>query len=177
MSASAKSVVLAFLAATCAGRAEAAIKICNNFSQTVYFAMAYAQPGYDESYVSRGWLRLSPNGGCDQFDSALHLTVFWYYAETNEYKVSKHLKNKNTWGSVRPDKQFWIATNSFNFINNLNENPSNPGDPGAKQVGFTRSVESKDSELDETLTIEANGTDVTQSFSNSTNPEANTNTK
>ncbi|TPN79506.1 DUF1036 domain-containing protein [Mesorhizobium sp. CU2] len=160
-----RSVLLAFLLVTSAERAEAAIKICNNFSQTVYFAMAYSQPGYDESYISRGWLVLNPNGGCDQFDSALHLSVFWYYAETNQYKVSKHVKNINMWGNVRPDKQFWIATNSFNFINNLNEKPSHPGDPGARLVGFTRSVESKDSELDETLTIEADGINVSQSFS------------
>ena len=165
MAAFVRSVLLSLLLATCAARAEAAIKICNNFSQTVYFAMAYAQPGYDESYISRGWLVLNPNGGCDQFDSALHLTVFWYYAETNEYKVSKRVKNKNMWGSVRPDKQFWIATNSFNFINNLNEKPTSPSDPGAQLAGFTRSVESKDSELDETLTIEADGINVSQSFS------------
>lgn len=173
MSALLKSVVLACFLATCAQRADAAIKICNNFSQTVYFAMAYAQPGYEESYISRGWLVLNPNGGCDQFDSALHLSAFWYYAETNEYKVSKHTNNKNTWGSVRADKQFWIATNSFNFINNLNDNQSRPGDPGARLVGFTRSVESKDSELDETLTIEADGINVSQSFSS----DANANSK
>jgi len=141
MSAFLKSLALSLALATFAGRAQAGIKICNNFSQTVYFAMAYSQPGYDESYISRGWLVLNPNGGCDQFDSALHLTVFWYYAETNEYKVSKRVKNKNMWGSVRADKKFWIATNSFNFINNLNDKQSSPGDPGAKLVGFTRSVE------------------------------------
>ncbi|RAZ84201.1 hypothetical protein DPM33_32285 [Mesorhizobium hawassense] len=165
MSTFVRSVLLSFLVATCAERAEAAIKICNQFSQTVYFAMAYAQPGFDNSYISRGWLVLSPNGGCDQFDSALHLSVFWYYAETNQYTVRKHVKNINMWGNVRPDKQFWIATNSFNFINNLNERQSSPGDPGARLVGFTRSVESKDSELDETLTIEADGINVSQSFS------------
>ncbi|MDX8529439.1 DUF1036 domain-containing protein [Mesorhizobium sp. VK25A] len=174
MAAFVRSVLLSVILAMSAERAEAAIKICNNFSQTVYFAMAYAQPGYDESYISRGWLVLNPNGGCDQFDSALHLTVFWYYAETNQYKVSKNVKNKNMWGSVRADKQFWIATNSFNFINNLNDNQSRPGDPGARLVGFTRSVESKDSELDETLTIEADGINVSQSFSNNTNVNDNT---
>lgn len=170
MSAVMKSVVLAFLAAIGAERAEAGIKICNNFSQTVYFSMAYAQPGYDESYISRGWLSLAPNV-CDQFDSALHLSVFWYYAETNEYEVSGGDKKKNMWGSVHPDKQMWIATNSFNFINNLNEKPSTPGDPGAQLVGFARSIESTP-ELNETLTIEANGSDVTQQTHNS---DANTN--
>ncbi|KAA3452274.1 hypothetical protein C7I87_02500 [Mesorhizobium sp. SARCC-RB16n] len=164
MSAVVKFVVLAFLTAISAGRAEAAIKICNNFSQTVYFSIAYAQPGYDESYISRGWLALAPNV-CDQFDSALHLSVFWYYAETDEFDVGGGSKQKNMWGSVHPDKQMWVATNSFNFINNLNEKPEKPGDPGAKMVGFARSIEMTP-ELNETLTIEANGNDVTQATHN-----------
>ncbi|UVK49352.1 DUF1036 domain-containing protein (plasmid) [Mesorhizobium sp. AR07] len=160
-----RPVLLALLLATFSERADAEIKICNQFSQTVYFSMAYAQPGYDNSYISRGWLVLQPNGGCDQFDSALHLSVFWYYAETNAYYVRKHVKNTNTWGSVRADKKFWVATNSFNFIDNVDKNKA-PNDPGAKLVGFTRSVEATGSELNETLTIEADGINVSQSFSN-----------
>ncbi len=158
-----RPVLLALIWAIFSDRAYAEIKICNQFSQTVYFSMAYAQPGYDNSYISRGWLVLRPNGGCDQFDSALHLPVFWYYAETNAYYVRKNVKTTNTWGSVRPDKSFWVATNSFNFINNLDNNGA-PNDPGAKLVGFTRSVEAADSELNETLTIEADGIHVSQSL-------------
>ncbi|MET2827268.1 DUF1036 domain-containing protein [Mesorhizobium shangrilense] len=159
-----RPVLLSILLATFSEQACAEIKICNQFPQTVYFSIAYAQPGYNDSYISRGWLALQPNG-CDQFDSALHLSVFWYYAETNAYFVRKHVTNTNFWGTVRADKKFWVATNSFNFINNLNNNQA-PNDPGAKLVGFTRSIEAKDSELNETLTIEADGINVTQSVDN-----------
>lgn len=118
--------------------------------------------------MSRGWLILPPNGGCDEFDSALHLSVFWYYAETNAYYVRKHVTNTNTWGSVHPDKQLWVARNSFNII----DNPSmgRPSDPGARLVGFAKSLEATDSELNETLTIEADGINVTQTISSSTSP-------
>ncbi|QKC82783.1 DUF1036 domain-containing protein [Mesorhizobium sp. NZP2077] len=146
-----------------AERASAEIRICNNFSQTVYFSIGYAQPGYD-SFMSRGWLILNPNGGCDQFDSALHLSVFWYYAETNAYYVRKHVKTTNTWGSVHPDKQLWIAQYSFNIIDN--PGMGRPPDPGAKLVGFAKSIEASGSELNETLTIEADGINVTQSIKN-----------
>ncbi|QPC93012.1 DUF1036 domain-containing protein [Mesorhizobium sp. INR15] len=185
MSASRRVISVLTLALTLpmfAEHASAEIKICNNFPQTVYFSIGYDQPGYD-SFMSRGWLVLAPNGGCDEFDSALHLSVFWYYAETNAYYVRKHVKNTNTWGSVRPDKQLWVARNSFNIIDN--PGMKRPSDPGAKLVGFARSLEASGSELNETLTIEADGINVSQSISSNTNtdtntaakPEAPTNTK
>jgi len=160
-----RPVLLAVLLATFSERAYAEIKICNKFSQTVYFSMAYAQPGYDNSYISRGWLVLQPNGGCDQFDSALHLSVFWYYAETNAYYVRKHVKNTNTWDPLKQIKTFGSPPILLIFSIILTTMRL-PNDPGAKLVGFTRSVEATDSELNETLTIEADGINVSQSFDN-----------
>jgi uncharacterized membrane protein len=137
----------------------AEIRFCNKFSRTVFVSVAYAQPGYN-SFISRGWLRLAPNA-CDEFDSAMHLSVFYYYAETDAYSAGPGRTNRNTWGALKADKRFWVADNSFNIFNN--PGGEKPDDPGAKLVGFTRSIERSDGELSETLTIEADGVNVTQS--------------
>ncbi len=140
--------------------AVAEIQICNKFAREIFVAIAYDQPGYN-SFVSRGWLRLRP-GDCDEFDSALHLPYFYYYAETDSYSISRTSVKQNTWGGNDSPKRLWVAQYSFNIFNN--PNGTQPDGQGVRKVAFSRSVQNTSGELDETMTIEADGTTITQDF-------------
>jgi hypothetical protein len=71
---------VSILAAT-TSRAE--IVFCNQFGHQVNVAIAYPQT--DGSFISRGWLSLSP-GYCAPFDTALHVGTFFFRAETERYR-------------------------------------------------------------------------------------------
>jgi uncharacterized membrane protein len=89
------------------------IEICNKFSQTVFFAMAYQQK--QGNWLTRGWLNIA-TGTCGYFDTALSVPEFYFRAETKPYRQKGHLVESN-WakGGAR---SFCVNTNlqdSFNY--------------------------------------------------------------
>ncbi len=105
-------VALAFLLATASAFAgEGEISFCNEFPHKVYIAIAYAQTDVN-NYLSRGWLEVE-TGKCYVFDTALRLSTFYYYAESESYRDGKK-KVKMSWGK---GKQFAVRDANFQSYN------------------------------------------------------------
>jgi len=60
------------------------------------------------NYLSRGWLEVE-TGKCYVFDTALRLSTFYHYAESEPYKDGKE-KVKMGWGK---GKQFAVRDANF----------------------------------------------------------------
>jgi uncharacterized membrane protein len=133
---------------TAATRAE--ITFCNKFAQPIFVAIAYQQS--DQSWISRGWLQVD-SGECKPFDSAIHVSVFYYRGETNWYDNQSGGRSQNTWGFETT--KFAVVDSSFNFYN------ADSARDNARLAGFTRSVESADGDVSATVTFEADGHNTT----------------
>ncbi len=89
----------AMLALLCAmSRANADIVFCNNFSHTVFVAIAYAQT--DGHWLSRGWLEVA-TGECDTFDTAIRVKTFFFRGMTDPYVDAAHHRVVDSWGKGR----------------------------------------------------------------------------
>jgi uncharacterized membrane protein len=92
--------------------ANADLIFCNQFTQSIYAAIAYQQQ--DGSWISRGWLNVDP-GKCASFDSALTLKGFYYRVESVPYRVNGR-QVTGSWGNG--DGSFAIYENSnFQYWN------------------------------------------------------------
>jgi hypothetical protein len=78
--------------------ARAEIIFCNQFAHVVNVAIAYPQT--DGSFISRGWLSLSP-GNCAPFDTALHVKTFFFRGETERYRDAGGRYMRYFWGKGR----------------------------------------------------------------------------
>jgi len=90
------------------------IKICNNFPETIHFAIAYGQS--DGDWVSRGWMNVQ-TGKCYYFDTTLSVPDFYYRAQTDPYRENGRL-HQETWGTKNSVKSFCVnpsTKNTFNF--------------------------------------------------------------
>jgi uncharacterized membrane protein len=104
-------IVMIGLLAAAPARSE--VQFCNQFETTVFVAIAYQQN--KDVWVSRGWLELKPNV-CAPFDTALHMSSFYFRGETDDYRDVVTGKTTNySWGR---DRQFATYTDdNFNFWN------------------------------------------------------------
>jgi hypothetical protein len=78
--------------------ARADVIFCNEFGHAVNVAIAYPQT--DGSFMSRGWLGLSP-GNCAPFDTALQLKSFYFRGESEQYRDDKGQRTRYFWGKGR----------------------------------------------------------------------------
>jgi hypothetical protein len=78
--------------------ARADIIFCNKFEHAVNVAMVYPQA--DGKFLSRGWLSLSP-GDCAPFDTALHVSTFYFRAESEQYRGENGKPMRYFWGKGR----------------------------------------------------------------------------
>jgi uncharacterized membrane protein len=123
------------------------VVFCNKFAQTMFVALAY--PHSNDSFISRGWLRLD-QGECKVFDAALRLKTFYYRAETDWYSIGSRKKNQQTWGD---GKKFALKNDTFSFYDADKERNSSE----ARFAGFTElSIESQDGSV-VTVTFESDG--------------------
>jgi hypothetical protein len=81
-----------------AASCSADVIFCNQFGQVVNVAMVYPQT--DGSFISRGWLSLSP-GNCASFDTALHVRTFFFRGETPRYRDAGGRYIRTFWGKGR----------------------------------------------------------------------------
>jgi uncharacterized membrane protein len=81
------------------GSASAGITFCNQFPAVVWVAMAYPQDG--GGWLSRGWLELA-QGDCYQFDSAIHVSSFYYRAISKPYRDARGHRAIESWGNGKP---------------------------------------------------------------------------
>ena len=95
----ARLVFLLVLLVSAVSPAAAEIKICNNFKQTVHFALAYQK---SDAWTTQGWLNVKPKQ-CGSEPSGLVDGDFYYYAKTDPIKVAK---GKRQWWSWGNDDQF-----------------------------------------------------------------------
>lgn len=102
MQRSATRTALAALIATLgwlpAGTARADIIFCNEFGHAVNVAIAYPQA--DGTFISRGWLGLSP-GNCAPFDTALRVKTFYFRGESERYRDANRQNSRYFWGKGR----------------------------------------------------------------------------
>jgi len=75
--------------------ARAGITFCNQFGHVVNVALAYPQT--DGSFISRGWLSLSP-GNCAPFDTALRVKTFFFRGESEQYRDASGHTMRYFWG-------------------------------------------------------------------------------
>ncbi len=75
------------------------IVFCNQFDHLVYVAIAYPQSG--GSFISRGWMSLSP-GDCSPFDTAIRVKTFYFRGESEPYRDGSGHKKKYSWGKGKP---------------------------------------------------------------------------
>ena len=90
-----------------AATSRADVIFCNQFTQVVNVAMVYPQA--DGSFISRGWLGLSP-GECAPFDTALHVRTFFFRGETPRYRDASGRYIRTFWGKGR-QFAFWENDN------------------------------------------------------------------
>jgi hypothetical protein len=89
---------MAMLSLLGAGAAHAEVLFCNQFGHVVNVAIAYPQTG--GTFISRGWLSLSP-GDCAPFDTALHLKSVYFRAESERYRDERGQRTRYAWGKGR----------------------------------------------------------------------------
>ena len=106
----ARLALLLVLLVSVVSPAAAEIKVCNNFKQTVHFALAYQK---DDKWTTQGWLNVKPKQ-CGSEPTGLVDGDFYYYAKTDPIKVAK---NKRQWWSWGSDDQFSIRDGNFVFKN------------------------------------------------------------
>jgi hypothetical protein len=78
--------------------ARADIVFCNEFGHVVNVAIAYPQA--DGTFISRGWLSLSP-GDCAPFDTALRVKTFYFRGESERYRDANGKNSRYFWGKGR----------------------------------------------------------------------------
>jgi hypothetical protein len=80
--------------------ASAGITFCSEFPPaTIWVAIAYPQDG--GSWLSRGWLALN-EGDCYAFDTAIHVSAFYYRAISKPYRNAQGRRGIDTWGKGKP---------------------------------------------------------------------------
>ncbi len=110
LSLTAALVAAVSMVSTTASRAD--IVFCNQFDHLVYVAIAYPQTG--GSFLSRGWMSLSP-GDCSAFDTALRVKTFYFRGESENYRDKSGHQSKYSWGK---GKQFAVWENdNFQYYN------------------------------------------------------------
>jgi uncharacterized membrane protein len=136
------------------------IEICNSFSQTAHFAIAYAQSTGE--WVSRGWLSIVP-GKCYYFDTAITVPDFYFRAQTDPYRQNGKL-SKNTWG-YSGDKSFCVEPNDKETFNYWAAETA-VGCAKNDFVPFANGTASyvSDSDASYTLTLNADGKTVGMNF-------------
>jgi len=138
-----RAVWVTFLLTSSAANAE--IKFCNDFPHQVFVAIAYPQDG--GSWLSRGWLTVD-SSGCSVFDTALRVKLFYYRAESVDYRQGGHTIKTN-WGSgmkfaifERSNFNYWDAQNKV-----LN----------SSLADFSRGAETDGEAVSATVTFNADG--------------------
>jgi len=140
--------------------ARADIIFCNKFPHLVYVAIAYPQS--DGSWLSRGWLNID-TGDCTEFDTALHVKILYYRAESDSYRQGGE-SIKNVWGG-QGDAQFAIwEDDNFNFWN------AQTNVLKSTLVPFTKVGETTGDALSAQVTFEADSVHVTTTIKNSPPP-------
>jgi uncharacterized membrane protein len=129
--------------------AEGEISFCNEFPHKVYVAIAYLQTDVN-NYLSRGWLNIE-TGKCYVFDTALRLSTFYYYAESEPYKDGKK-KVKTSWGK---GKQFAVRDAHFQSYN------AEQKYSGMYFVEFSQGPEASGGALTTTITFLEDGRSMT----------------
>jgi len=81
------------------GSAIAGITFCNEFPAVVWVAIAYPQDS--GGWLSRGWLELR-QGDCYPFDTAIHVSSFYYRAISKPYRDGRGRRSIETWGNGKP---------------------------------------------------------------------------
>jgi hypothetical protein len=79
--------------------ASAGITFCSEFPASVWVAIAYPQDG--GGWLSRGWLELA-QGDCSTFDSAIHVSSFYYRGMSKPYRDAGGRRVIETWGNAKP---------------------------------------------------------------------------
>jgi uncharacterized membrane protein len=133
------------------------IDICNNFPETVNFAMAYQQTTGD--WMSRGWVN-AETGKCYYFDTAVHVPVFYFRAQTGAYRDKGHLI-KTTWGNKGASVKSFCVAKSFNVFFNywLADTKSNcPESYVSFEIDSGDSIFETDVDGNYTLTFNTDGT-------------------
>lgn len=92
------TTLIAIAFTICTTAAQATITFCNKVEHVVNVAIAYPQS--NGSFISRGWLSLSP-GECAPFDTALHVATFYFRAETPFYRNQAGHVTRDFWGKGR----------------------------------------------------------------------------
>ena len=142
--------------------AKADIIFCNDFPHLVYVAIAYPQTDNSNSWISRGWLNVG-TGDCTQFDTALHVNILYYRAESVSYRQGGH-SVKNIWGGEGDAKFAIWKDNNFNLWN-AQTNTLN-----SALVAFTKAGETSGDALSVQVTFGADGIHVTRTIKNSPPP-------
>ncbi len=128
----------------------ARIIFCNNYPYEVYFSIAYQQfqaNGDALDWLSRGWLGVE-TGKCEEFDSAIAVSEFYWRGETNFYKQGKG-RARDSWPS-KDGKKFWNVEGDFQFYQ------ADHTKPEAQKPAFStyeKSFRAKDGPVTETITI------------------------
>lgn len=95
----------AMLMGTASGAA-GGIRFCNEFDQTIRFAVAYKDGG---QWVSEGWIEVRPKS-CQADDKHTGLNDFYWRGETDWINVGGGKKSKWSWGKQR---QFAVKDGPF----------------------------------------------------------------
>jgi Protein of unknown function (DUF1036) len=137
----------------------AAIRFCNDYSRTIYVAVAYQDTW--GIWQARGWLELTPKQ-CSAFaNPELHVSTFSFHAESEVFR-DQGQEVSQFWGkSSAPDKQLAVTNNAF-----LWSDADRPKAGAARMVGFIASgISTSDkSELtiDVTVHLEPNGSSTVE---------------
>ena len=129
--------------------ARAGIEFCNEFPHRVFVAIAY--PQNDEHWLSRGWLELA-TGDCAAFDTAIHVSTFYYRGESDPYRSASGKRVHDTWGN---DRSFAIwEKDNFQYYDAEERVLKSTLEP------FSKGVDSMGDEAAVTVTFHDGGTTV-----------------
>src|SRR5579871_5897077 len=131
--------------------ASAGIKFCSEFPATIWVAIAYPQDD-GTGWLSRGWLELA-QGDCYAFDTAIHVSSFYYRGMSKPYRNAQGRREIYTWGQ---GKAFAVwERDNFQYYNAeqrvLNSTLEN----------FTLGAENMGDGADVTVTFKDGGSTVT----------------
>jgi uncharacterized membrane protein len=143
-----RSVAAGLVLGTCAvSTAQAEVTFCNKINAPVFVSVAYNENG---EWISQGWEKIDP-GSCRANPFELHVSQFFFRAETDWINVTGGEKIQHTWADA-DGVRFSVVNPGFTFHH------ADVQQRGSRLEAFSSSIRTETGEVSETITFNEDST-------------------
>jgi uncharacterized membrane protein len=143
-----RSVAAGLVLGTCAvSTAQADVTFCNKINAPLFVSVAYNENG---EWISQGWEKIDP-GSCRADPFELHVSQFFFRAETDWINVAGGRKVQHTWADA-DGVRLSVVNPSFTFHH------ADVQQRGSRLAAFSSSIRTETGEVSETITFNEDST-------------------